>query len=444
MLIINKIAFESGAMHYLIASFTSSTQEKVGFFESMQDMLGTRIILLILTVDTIRTILVALGWVHPDTPIIGKWLCGRRDQDIVKNVLLDMGYKEEKAKSSITDIRNMVQRKKQFHSEEEPLQVLDIVSRGIIKLDASITYGIENKSKSNYYINTMGIAHDRDCLKDMEKCLEKLVDNHCIKWDFIIVPKGGNPLLAQKLSAERDNTPFIMAKDCNDAARPGGASTNDLDVINFEGLEELLSKTKQKSRRLKGIVIDDNAAGGSQLLKAVKEFNEFVKRDGSRFEPIKYCFVLFKLTKKDSVTGTVIDDDLKFKKEGCTLYRYFDLDENDKIKIHSSKKRIDDTHSGTSNDAEHMRILKDVLKDISLKKRLYWKCGLSQDLIHNNAQQPQADGLSEQSESAAEQSKSVSEVNGSAANQDESVTESSGSTVNQSKSVEKDSGGESK
>ena len=124
---------------------------------------------------------------------------------------------------------------------------------------------------------------------------------------------------------------------------------------------------------MKGVLIDCNAAGGGQLYHVVKEFNEFVKVRQYNIEPIKECFVLFKLTKEDSVTGTIEDDDKKFTDIGCKLYRFFDLDEDDKDKIYSSKKRIDETHSGTSNDSEHMKILQEVLKDLANKKRLYWK-----------------------------------------------------------------------
>lgn len=356
-----------------IAMVAVTTEQKGTIFDQMQDMLGTKIILIILMIDTIRTILVALGFVHHDTPILGRMLCGRRDKDIVKNVLIDMGYQEKKANASLTDIKNLVNNRLHFPNNDILLKLLDIISQSIIRLDASITYGGEKTSRSNYYINTMGIAHDKDSLEQMEKCLEALIDRHNIKRDFVIVPKGGNPLLAQKLSAERDNIPFIMAKDEKDAARPHGGSTVDLDAINYEGFDILIEKNKDKSRKLKGVLIDCNAAGGGQLYHVVKEFNEFVKVRQYNIEPIKECFVLFKLTKEDSVTGTIEDDDKKFTDIGCKLYRFFDLDEDDKDKIYSSKKRIDETHSGTSNDSEHMKILQEVLKDLANKKRLYWK-----------------------------------------------------------------------
>ena len=83
-----------------------------------------------------------------------------------------------------------------------------------------------------------------------------------------------------------------------------------------------------------------------------------------------YKIVLDKINEASQSVGKTIDDDKNFQEIGCKLHRYFDLDETDKDKIYSSKKRIDETHSGTVNDVEHMDILKDVLKDIKNKNRL--------------------------------------------------------------------------
>ncbi len=229
-----------------------------------------------------------------------------------------------------------VAKKETYPKSDTSLRLLYILSKYIIEFENVISYGLISKGKtlsySNYYINTMEAVHNISDLKELSSIMIRLMKyNKEERVDFIIVPKGGNPLLAQYIANEL-GVNLIMAKDVNDSARPQeNAEIERVGRIKYEGLEQLLDKKHVDKQ--KGVVLDCNTSGGTQLVTVVSDFNELVQKCHFPIEVIHGCYVLFKLVKKDLKSGKEIDTDKRFTDINCKLYRLFDLDEEDKKEL---------------------------------------------------------------------------------------------------------------
>lgn len=338
-----------------IENVTNSFGSTVSAFLDNASSVLSAIILFVLALDSLRAVIAMLGIVPYENRFWGRLIYGRRDRELLKQVLKDLGYTEKEAVAGVKRL-SATSREYSIPIEEMPLKLIQLIGEATIFVEQQIQYGNSGASKSHYYINLMGIAHKQPELDHLKLILHHEIAEARIDYDFYIVPKGGNILLAQKVASDY-NKLLIIAKDKTDAARPKGVEEKYLDEINFEGLNVLLEV--DKGRRLRGAVIDDNAAGGSQLLGITKGFNEIIRERNYKIEPITDCYVLFKLAKVNNKTNKYIDDDKQFREINCELHRYFDLSESLKAYIYNSVRNT------TYYDSGQLQMLRNIFESIN-------------------------------------------------------------------------------
>lgn len=295
------------------------------------------IIIGILSLDTLRSVVASLGIVRREVPFWGRLIYGKYDVIIVKDVLRELGYAPQQADNIVKRLKN-VAKQEGYPDADTALQLLYILSKYIIRFENAISYGLMSKGKSlsysNYYINTMEAVHDTLDLRELAHIMIRLMKCHNEDViDFVMVPKGGNPLLAQRVASELGAN-LIIAKDINDSARPqGGKEIERLSGIKYEGLNIL--RAKQSKEKFKGVLIDCNTSGGTQLVNIATDFNNLVESCDLPIECIHNCYVLFKLVKIEKKSKKEVDIDKRFADIKCKLYRIFDLDEEDKKELYN-------------------------------------------------------------------------------------------------------------
>lgn len=325
------------------------------------------LILTILGFDTLRSVFASLGIVKRETPLLGRIIYGKYDVIIVKEAMRELGYSSQQAERIVRRLKN-VSDEENYPESDTALKLLYILSKYIIRFENTISYGLISEGKilsySNYYINTMEAVHNQTDLKELSHIIIRLMKyNKEDRIDFIIVPKGGNPLLAQYIANEL-GVDLIIAKDINDSARP--QENNELDRIGrikYEGLNLVLERTH--TRQFKGVILDCNTSGGTQLATIASDFNELVKKCSFPINTICDCYVLFKLVKVDVNSGREIDINKKFADINCKLHRLFDLDEDDKKELYNISSV--DYYEAYTNGVLHE--LKNKIID---KKRYYY------------------------------------------------------------------------
>lgn len=315
------------------------------------------IILTILGLDTLRSVFASLGIVKRETPFLGRIIYGKYDVIIVKETLRELGYSSQQAEQIVGRLKNVANEEK-YPESDTALKLLYILSRYIIKFENVISYGLISEGKmlsySNYYINTMEAVHNPTDIKELSHIMIRLMRyNKEDRVDFLIVPKGGNPLLAQYIANEL-GVSLIIAKDINDSARPQESDEMErIGRIKYEGLILLLEKSSMN--KLKGVIVDCNTSGGTQLATIASDFNELVKKCDLSIEPICNCYVLFKLVKVDLNSGREIDIDKRFTDINCKLHRLFDLDEQDKKELYNISSSKDYYETYTNGELHELK-----------------------------------------------------------------------------------------
>lgn len=329
-------------------------------------IINNDLIMLLLALDTCRAFVATWGIVPRHWPILGRVVYGKRDEDLVRSVLLQLGYNKKETNKILEKFINKKNTEK-IKIKDPVGYLLNILSRYTAEFESEISYGLVAKNKrasySRYYVSTMDAVHDADSLRYLSIIMANLIDKyHKNSVDFIIVPKGGNPVLAQTVASQL-GIDLVIAKDQNDSARPpqtGGEHDKKLLFeIRYEGVKKVLEEEKKKKI---GILLDCNTSGGTQLRSIVEEFNMYLSTGEYNIEPIKDVFVLFKLVKKDA-NGNEIKIEKSFTDIGCKLYRYFDLDESDKAFLVGLPE--DDYYSNVEQ-------LDTLVSNIKEKKHLYY------------------------------------------------------------------------
>lgn len=326
------------------------------------------VILTILGLDTLRSVVASLGIVKRETPFLGRIIYGKYDVIIVKEAIKELGYSPQEAEKITRRLKNVSSEEK-YPESDTALRLIYILSKYIIKFENAISYGLISEGKvlsySNYYINTMEAVHDSADLKDLSHIMIRLMRyKKEDRVDFIIVPKGGNPLLAQYIANEL-GVSLIIAKDINDSARPQESDEMDrIGRIRYEGLNLLLEKLP--SNKLKGVIVDCNTSGGTQLATIANDFNDLVKKCNLSIYAICNCYVLFKLVKIDIRSGKEVDIDKRFTDINCKLHRLFDLDEEDKKELYNMPSSID------YYEAHANGVLHELKKKIENKSKYYY------------------------------------------------------------------------
>jgi hypothetical protein len=207
----------------------------------------------------------------------------------------------------------------------DPVQhLLFVLGQYTYQSQAEMGYGRETPTWTHYYVNTMEASHDRASLGLMVTLLMQLVRLRGRQRlpDFVITPKGGNPILGHAF-AEELHCPCLLHKSEKENSRVvGAADAQSRFLVNFEGSQSLLRTCGEKPEaKASGIVVDCNASGGSQILAAMREFNQLVTELRHPIEPVSEVFLLFRPDIQDEI-------DTMFAGSGFKVYRYFDMTED--------------------------------------------------------------------------------------------------------------------
>lgn len=244
--------------------------------------------------------------------------------------------------------------------------------------NTEIEYGATSATKINskYYINTMDASHDKEDLLLMCELLHRLIESDDRMPDFIITPKDGNPILNQKY-AEKYNVIGILSKNEQDSSyAKTDANTEPLGtlLINYEASSRLLKYAESRKRNVYGVVLDCNAAGGTQIFKMMDDFNSLLENinEGAtsriNIEPVHMAYILFR-------PDNSIDIDHKFSEGHYVIRRYFDLNEDLKSELYKFKSSLNKSNGILSrinrfrcNSKEFLKSFKSKLMDKKLYK----------------------------------------------------------------------------
>jgi len=325
----------------------------------------TKIIMGVLSLDTIRAILAMTGWVKPDKKF--SWLIyGRYERNLIVTALKELGFQQQKSLEISKNLQavSVYERKSNGITRENAAkQLIVLIAKYIVYFDRPIQYGGTRTTTSSYYIDTMEMSHDE---KDKQKltsimaCLYASIGNQK-KPQIIITPKGGNPLFAQSV-AKHYGADFIAAKASDDKSRITSIA-NDCEIdffINYEGSW----KVKNSSAPKHSIIVDCNVSGGTQLVNIVNDLNN----KQTTISPPTEAYVLFRAD-----GGANHNIDQKFKDINCTLHRFFDLDEDLKSEIYQLKQSTGNSRSPDIYYAEDNAKVCEIIQNMKKKRVFFYK-----------------------------------------------------------------------
>lgn len=280
-------------------------------------------ILTLLAVFTIRDIIAAFVNVPRNDKWYSKFIYGNYDVNLVAKILNDWGYSDRTIKEVNGSMINIAKQSKKIKIENYYERLILLLARYTMTFPSDINYSEDINSR--YYVDTMEASTDSDDLKEMTELMVNLINKSKTSAPkVVVVPKGGNVELAQSV-AMKYSAKLVVVKDKNDDSRATSINSSNPDChkVNIEGSWELF-----ENRKGHAILIDCNTSKGKQLINAVSEFNAAVSC-GMKVQPITDVFVLYRVDDGN----TQIDS--MFKDEKCTLYRYFDLNEDYKEQLYN-------------------------------------------------------------------------------------------------------------
>ncbi|OUO37943.1 hypothetical protein [Flavonifractor sp. An306] len=305
----------------------------------------TNVALALLALDTVRAILAMLGWVPRQTKILGKIIYGNYDRQLITEGLKELGFTHQQSEEIKKDLKSSSDKTLNTNGitpQNAAQHLIALLAKYIVYFDTHIQYGGSGLTASRYYINTMEISHNNADKKKLVAIMSYLyasVNTDGRKPDIVATPKGGNPLFAIDF-AQHYSSEFIMIKSKEDKSRIVSITedpTRDFN-INYEGSWGVKERAK-KVHSQKCIILDCNTSGGSQLIHAIEELSEIASRcKDFHLEAPNAAFVLFR------VDSGKTDIDQKFSDHACTLYRFFDLNEDIKKSIYELNKKATAEH----------------------------------------------------------------------------------------------------
>ena len=326
------------------------------------------IIVIVLALDSIRNILASFVNVNPNS-FFGKILYGKRDKNIVKSALVELGYFESKGSEIVTRMKDIAKEanisSSTIKKDEADLQLIILLSKYVEKFDSPMVYGGNNPTQSEYYIDTMEIAHNEEDKNKMCAIMYWLIqkdykNRNCPQ--IIFTPKGGNPLFALSV-AQKFNSHLMVSKSVADKSRV--ICTEDplkSFYINYEGSWNIKNLKKKSS----SIVVDCNTSGGSQLLNIVKDVRSI---PDLKVNSPSQVYVLFKVDINEE-----IDVDALFKSCDCKLIRFFDLDERAKEMMYELKCRGEEKKTYPSAfNSEDRNKAKEIIEYLKRINKHYYK-----------------------------------------------------------------------
>lgn len=305
----------------------------------MVDNIFICIIMGLLSLDTVRALVAMTGWVKPEAKYA--WIIyGRYERNLITTALRELGFRSQRSDEISRNLRSVAKKERDTYNitkKNAAEQLIILIAKYIVYFDRPIQYGGRRTTNSSYYIDTMEMAHD---IEDKQRMAAIMANLYVSKGDtkkpeVIVTPKGGNPLFASAV-ADYYSADFIMAKSKNDKSRITSVGNSEYTnfQINYEGSWNVLNSSNSK----KCVIVDCNTSGGSQLLDIVSDLRRIANNpESNKVIPPTEVYVLFRA---DSNQDNDIDS--KFKDYECTLYRFFDLDEELKKQIYELKQSADD------------------------------------------------------------------------------------------------------
>lgn len=293
-------------------------------------------ILVVLGINTIRSILAYSGWSKGTR--LEKFVYDRNIDEVARlsaqQVLLDCGIDQQKTRYLQITSSYILTGKASFDKGNWLESLFFLIAEHIHEFEHDVIYGKETPALSKYYINTMEASLDEKKCSLMADLLYQLYisdyKDHP-KIDFVVVPKMGNPTLAMKF-ANKCNAVCIVCKGNSDHSRIilKDEKSGVKPILNFEGLSTLQLMAKSSKDKLNGVVVDCNCSGGSSLIRSAKEFNDIIASNSiKQINVIKNAYVLFRADIE--LSPQLINQ--KFLNAELCLHRYIDLNEELKSKL---------------------------------------------------------------------------------------------------------------
>jgi len=295
------------------------------------------ILLGFLSLTTLRDLIVKFNMISAETIKGNKILYNifepSYEKQILKKALSDLGFSEAEIKEVTRINKRFIEDLKKY---DKPIELLvSLIINCIYKLSDECVLSGE-PFKSNYYIHTMELVHNYSNLAKMAKIMNFLILNDKKRKqkeiNFIIVPKGGNPLLARHIANQRDIDLLVLKGENEESSIKVNIDRypKDFFKVNFEGGYTLLKKAENNPhKKLNGIVLDCNASSGGQVYNAIDTFNTMVDKNVINANHIEVAYVLFRPYDAKSAF-----DDEAININKYRLERYFDLNEDLKNKLY--------------------------------------------------------------------------------------------------------------
>ncbi|QXC00210.1 MULTISPECIES: hypothetical protein [Aeromonas] len=303
------------------------------------DMILVQLILLLLFLSSLREILKSFG-VFKKLPYISSWIYGdapdKQIKEAVKETLTAVGLGSTHTMNRL-NIINPAVRHSILRPSSDIEKLIIFISKHIYKHEHPLVYGSKTPTKSSYYINTMDASLDDVQCKEMVRILYGLYTEIYKKtkpFDFIVVPKLGNPTFVKELCKEIGDCQLLIVKPDADRSRLRGKNPNMMNNANIEGLNLLIERAKVSDRELNGAIIDCNCSGGSSLINAAEILNTTIEKNSLQYiSPISHVLTIFRAD--TDLSPKEIDE--KFNRKGLQLFRVIDLDEDIKSDIMALK-----------------------------------------------------------------------------------------------------------
>jgi len=312
---------------------------------NINDLISNSIIMIILIVmgiNTIRSILAFSGWLRGTK--YEKYIHDRNIDKVAnlsaQQALANIGIGESE-RNFFRIISPAIIKSQLCFEKGDLLQSLFIIMAEHIKnFNHEIVYGKTNPTASRFYVNTMEASLNYHYCRRMSELLYQLyIQNYKShpRIDFVVVPKIGNPILAIEF-AKKCNAICIIRKGNNDNSRISSDTEDVYKILNFEGLENLQKIAIQSNQNLNGVIVDCNCSGGSSLISSAEEFNSLITKNlVEKINLIKNVYILFRAD-NDLSTQNI---NKKFSDTDLTLHRYIDLDEELKSRLASLKTQLE-------------------------------------------------------------------------------------------------------
>lgn len=349
-------------------------ETSLNFFDWLTSFFGelsTTIIIIFLSLDSIRWVISTLGIVNPNAKYA--WIIyGKYDRQLLRSVLKDLGFSHAQQDFINRRIHSIAEEvtSNDVTKENAAIQLVILLAKYIVKLPTNSKYGVNTPSKSEYYIDTMEASHDRHDLSKMVSIMKFLIEGSGTSPNIIITPKGGNVVLAKDV-AYLYSAHYLMAKDFLDSSKLTAEDKKIEFMVNYEGSFGIIDSSNSNV----SIVVDCNTSGGGQLLNIIRDIADRRKDPKCTIGvPVpQNAFVLFRVDDSKKMLSE------EFINNKCPLIRFFDLDEETKKQLYSLKTSSSEPNKPNYYYATDRERAQKILDSLDQKRKLFYKNGVLTD-----------------------------------------------------------------